>query len=197
MKRYILLEVEDALNCHPARDPDRCVPCAEKVNPQIVGMIDQHLSQPTEPPEPTIYEDVIFYIKRMKDPRYLRKNGGIKEAAFYQYAYIDKSTWSELKWNQVRPSKKTVLKLILALELSENEAEALMAKAHCGFDTTSIQDQVIQALIHLRAQGCALDVDEVIEVLDYYRENGPKPFISIYDTPEMVAERKKQDGEET
>lgn len=196
MERDILLEVEDALNLLHTGNREQPIQCVEKVDPQIVDMIDLRLGQPLEPPEPTIYEDAIFYIKRMKNPRYLRKNGGVKEAAFYQYACIDKSTWSELKWNQVKPSKKTVLKLILALELTENEAEALMAKAHCGFDFTSIQDQVILALIHLRAQGHALDVNEAMEVLDYYRENGPRPFISIYDTPEMVAERKKQADEE-
>lgn len=30
------------------------------------------------------------------------------------------------------------------------------------------------------------------QVLDYYRENGPRPFNSIYDTPEIIAERKKR-----
>lgn len=47
------------------------------------------------------------------------------------------------------------------------------------------------ALIELRKGPYQLDVDGIVEVLEYYQKNGPKPFDSIYDTPEMIAQRKK------
>lgn len=182
----LLIAVEEALNCGA-----RAETSAAKVNTKLVELINAQLNQASGVPESTIYEDAVFYIKRLGDSRFLRKNGGIKEAAFYQYAYIDKSTWSELKWNQITPSKKTVLKLALALKLSEAETEALLAKAHHAFDPSELQDQVILALIDLRNGAYKLDVDGIIEVLEYYQRNGPRPFDSIYDTPEMIAERKR------
>ena len=79
----------------------------------------------------------------------------------------------------------------LALKLSESETEELLAKAHQGFEPEDYQDRLILALIELRKGPYQLDVDGIVEVLEYYQKNGPKPFDSIYDTPEMIAQRKK------
>lgn len=192
MRREILLMVEEALNCRGTSRGEGAVDCAGKFNAQLLDAIDAHLGRPEEIGESTIYEDAVSYLRRLGNPRFLRKSGGVKEAAFYQYACIDKSTWSELKWNQVKPSKKTVFKLILALELTQEEAEALLGKVQAAFDPAEMQDQVILAMVNLREQGYELSVDDAAQVLDYYRENGPRPFNSIYDTPEILAERKKQ-----
>lgn len=162
-----------------------------KFDPAIVELINTQLMQDKGIRESTIYEDAIVYIKRLNNARFLRKNGEVKEAPFYQYAYIDKSTWSELKWNQVVPSKKTLLKLILALKLDKAEAEALMAKGQKAFDPDDFQDQVILAVIGMRNGEYEIDIDDIIEILDYYRTNGPRTFDSIYETPEMIAERKR------
>ncbi|MCI8812421.1 MAG: hypothetical protein HFG12_04150 [Oscillibacter sp.] len=186
MESQVLIAVEETLN---RSAPD--VEAAAKVEDGLVKLIDQQLGQSISERPSTIYEDTVFYIKRLGNRRFLRKNGQVKEAAFYQYAYIDKSTWSGLKWDQITPSKKTVLKIALALKLSESETEELLAKAHQGFEPEDYQDRLILALIELRKGPYQLDVDGIVEVLEYYQKNGPKPFDSIYDTPEMIAQRKK------
>lgn len=185
MSSKILIALEEILN--RGRQSGEI---AAKVEGGLVELIESKLKACKTETASTIYEDVLFYIKRLDDSRFLRKNGGVKEAAFYQYAYIDKSTWSGMKWNQLTPSKKTVFKLALALKLSEKETEALLLKAHQGFDLEDYQERLILALIELRNTRYKLDVDGIVEVLEYYQRNGPKPFDSIYDTPEMIAERK-------
>lgn len=186
MDACLLIEIEERTNRMAQGDAS-----AAKVSIELVELINSQLGHPPGVQEATIYEDVVCYIKRLGDSRFLRKNGGVKEAAFYQYAYIDKSTWSGLKWDQLTPSKKTVLKLALALKLSEAETEDLLAKAHHAFDPSDIQDQIILALIDLRNGPYKLDIDGIIEVLEFYQRNGPRPFDSIYDTPEFIAERKR------
>lgn len=186
MQSQVLIAVEELLN---RGKPD--AEAAAKVSEGLVKLIDRQLGQNAGTRPSTIYEDTVFYIKRLGDSRFLRKNGGVKEAAFYQYAYIDKSTWSGLKRDQITPSKKTVFKIALALKLSEEETGELLGKAHQGFDPEDYQDRLILALIELRKGPYQLDVDGIVEVLEYYQRNGPKPFDSIYDTPEMIAERKK------
>lgn len=185
--KRMLIAVEEMLN-HGTRN----IEIAAKVEDSLVELIELQLKSYVAESLPTIYEDVIFYIKRLGDSRFLRKNGGVKEAAFYQYAYIDKSTWSGMKWNQLTPSKKTVFKLALALRLSEAETESLLSKANWSFDLEDYQERLILALIELRDAPYKLDVDGIVEVLEYYQRNGPVPFDSIYDTPEMIAERKRK-----
>lgn len=195
MDILILIAVEEHLN-RPKRGRD--IPPAavlQKVDPSVMTFIDSRLEsggheRKRSVKEPTIYEDAIRYIKRLNDPRFLRKSGGVKEATFYQYAYIDKSTWSDMKWEKITPSKKTLLKLILALRLSEEEAVALLAKGKNAFDPEDAQDQVILALVEMQSEQYKLSVDDMVEILDYYRANGPKPYDSIYDTPNIIAQRK-------
>lgn len=193
----ILVTVEEYLNRQKVR---RGIPSAvilQKVDPSIIDCINRRLDpdDPNKRPsvkEPTIYEDAIRYVKRLNDPRFLRKNGDVKEATFYQYAYIDKSTWSDMKWGNITPSKKTLLKLILALRLSEEEAVELLAKGKSGFESEDMQDQVILALVEIQSAKYDLKVDDMVEILDYYRINGPKPYDSIYDTPNIIALRKSK-----
>ena len=192
MNMQVLVAVEEHLNNRTyLKEANKCTGSFAKFDPAIVELINTQLKQDKGTREPTIYEDVIVYIKRLNNTRFLRQNGEVKEAPFYQYAYIDKSTWSELKWNQVIPSKKTLLKLILALKLDKAEAEALMAKGQKAFNLDDFQDRVILAVIGMRNGEYEIDIDDIIEILDYYQTNGPRPFDSIYETPEMIAGRKR------
>ena len=100
------------------------------------------------------------------------------QAAFYKYAYIDKSTWSELRWNLVVPKKKTLLKLIIALRLNEEEAEDLMRRGSSSFNPKDLRDQIILALIDIQCY----NPDDVYEVLEEYRLHGSQKFENIYDS---------------
>ena len=140
----------------------------------------------------SVYEAVMIYLERLnqtlKTP-FIRKNGIIDEAQFYTYAYIDKSTWSSMKNNSVKkPKKKTLLKLSIALRLSEDEATDLLLLGGESFDSDDIQDLVILALLNLKIYNIAT----VIDTLDSYRFHGEQYFDSIYDTPEeQVLNRQK------
>lgn len=126
--------------------------------------------------EMSLYDTILHYIKRLNNPDFFSKLGNIKEAAFYEYALIDKSTWSSIKYNTIIPSKKTLLKLVIALRLNETEAKDLLRKGSNSFDLKDMRDQVILALIDIKCY----DITDVYEVLEEYRNKGPKKFDNIY-----------------
>lgn len=196
MTKSLFAAVEEQINLQQILNKREYSPntCTEKVSSKKIDeIIRQRLAANRERAQrETLYELVLIYIARLGDARFRRKNGEINEAAFYRYAYIDKSTWSDLKYDKIVPQKKTLLKLIIALRLDEAEAVDLMNRGHKWFDEQDMQDQIILALIALRHY----DIDDVMAVLEEYRTNGPQPFDSIYDTPEMIAERKKNDKKE-
>lgn len=195
MNANLLVTTEERLNARRALGRAACQRAASlwKVDRRILGRIDSRLALPSAPPPTTVFEEVMAYIPRL-GPRFIKKNGTVNASAFYTYAYVDKSTWSELRHSQVTPSKKTLQKLAIALRLGEAEAAALLAKGHCAFEPDDLQDQVILALLDLQQEDPSLDVDAAMEVLEYYRTHGAQPFDSIYDTPDILLERKKAGG---
>lgn len=159
----------------------------KNINSEIDNYINKHKGKNNET---TIYEDVIMYLERLNkklDDPFVRKNNSINEARFYDYAYIDKSTWSSMKNGQIVPSKKTIMKLSIGLQLDESEATKLMQKANDKFDYNDIQDLIILALLNLKIY----DIVTVIEILEFYQFNGPNFFDCIYDTPEEQTRKRK------
>lgn len=151
-------------------------PVAGKVsNPAIDAQISSRLKAMAY--EESLYDVVIRYIERLKDERFFKKNGDVNDAAFYRYACIDKSTWSDLKYSQVLLKKKTLLKLVIALRLNEDEAEDLLRRGSSGFDPKDMRDQIILALIDIRCY----EIEDVYEVLEEYRAMGSQKFQNIYD----------------
>lgn len=125
----------------------------------------------------SLYDTIISYINRLNDVRFFFKNGSVNDAAFYKYACIDKSTWSDLKYGLIIPKKKTMLKLAIALRLNEKEAVDLMSRGSNSFDPKDIRDQIILSLIDLKCY----EIEDVYEVLEEYRNKGPQKFENIYD----------------
>ncbi len=175
MDSVLLLKVEQAIARRASRMPVYDQP-SQKVDPQIARLIEQRMVHGQK--EATVYEKVLEYIKRMNNPAFFRKNGEIKESSFYKYAYIDKSTWSELRWNLVVPKKKTLLKLVIALRLNEEEAVDLMRRGSNSFNPKDLRDQIILALIDIQCY----NPYEVYEVLEEYRLHGSQKFENIYDS---------------
>lgn len=142
-------------------------------------VIDAHISSRLDAMvcEDSLYDVVIRYIKRLNNENFFKKNGEVNDAAFYRYACIDKSTWSDLKYSQVVLKKKTLLKLVIALRLNEEEAEDLLRRGSSGFDPKDIRDQIILALIDIRCY----EIEDVYEVLEEYRKKGKQKFQNIYD----------------
>lgn len=191
------VEIEEILNQrNNKKHVDSLMVGSYKFDSKIIDEIKSHIKDSVEADlEMTrpLYDEIIIYIKRLNDSRYIRKNGEVKEATFYQDARIDKSTWSDIKWNQITPSKKTLLKLILALNLTHKEAEALLERGKEKFDPEDIQDQIIEAIMIVREKH-ALTVQDIEDILFEYQEMyaNTKPFDCIYETPAMIAERKRK-----
>lgn len=163
-----------------------------KSDTAINDMIDSYIiSHRGKTYETTVYDDVISYLTRLNkqlDNSFVRKNGAINESRFYDYAYIDKSTWSSMKNNQIVPSKKTILKLAIALRLNEDETIALLQKAKEKFDYNDTQELVILALINMKVY----DIPTVIETLEFYQYNSSPFFDSIYDTAEEQSRKRRE-----
>lgn len=174
MDHAVLLRVAEALARRACQGPVYALP-SHKVSPELSQLVEQRMAFGQK--EATLYEKVIEYIRRQSNPAFFRKNGEIKEAGFYKYACIDKSTWSELRWNLVVPKKKTLLKLVIALQLNEEEATDLMWRGSSSFNPKDLRDQIILALIDIRCY----DPDTVYEVLEEYRLHGGQKIENIYD----------------
>lgn len=197
MTESIFIEIEEILNQkfrvkRSKKHSSRSDLYDEKIFDEINSHINETVEADLKKSLP-LYDLIISYIKRMNNSRFLRKNGEVKEATFYQYAKIDKSTWSEIKWDQITPSKKTLLKLIIALELTHEEAEDLLDRVKERFDPNDIQDQIIEAIMIVRKRH-HLTVNDIECILFEYQEmySTTKPFDCIYETPKMSAERKKK-----
>ena len=191
----IIIEIEENIN-HDKSLKNASRFDMTKIDSDIIDEINTHIDQAVVfdlSEKFTLYDDIIAYIKRLGVKDYLRRNGEVKEATFYQRAYIDKSTWSDIKWDKINPSKKTILKLIIALELNEKESEEMLRKCKERFEYDNIQDQIILAIIKIRTKR-KLEIEEVKDILFEYQEMYKEinPFDCIYETPEMIAERKTE-----
>lgn len=121
------------------------------------------------------------YVREMmrRQPRFVKKSGLPDEAGFYAYARIDKSTWSSLRWNLRLPSKETLLKLVIALRLNEEEANELMRRGSNSLNESDPRDRVILALLDISCY----EIEDVYDVLEEYGTNGAQPFKNIYGVP--------------
>lgn len=149
--------------------PERCF---TKVIPQVQDAVQRREKKAAD--AGSLYD----YIRQMmrRQARFVKKNGTLDEAGFYAYARIDKSTWSNLRWNLRLPSKETLLKLVFALRLSEEEANVLMKRGSNSLNETDPRDRVILALLDIRCY----EIEDVYNVLEEYGTNGAQPFKNIY-----------------
>ena len=168
--KQLLIRVEESLN----RRRKKAYPVLfhYKVDPRIAQAVLTREKKAES--AGTLYDYVCDMIRRQ--PRFVKKSGKLDEAGFYAYARIDKTTWSNLRWGLRVPSKETLLKLVFALRLTEEEANILMAKGHDSLDETDPRDRIVLALLDI---GC-YDIEEVYEVLEEYGTNGVHPFKNIY-----------------
>ncbi len=122
-----------------------------------------------------LYDLLLKYIKRLRKDFY-KKNGVLNADSFCKYAIIDKSTWSNIQHNVGKPSKETLLKLIIVLELNETEATEMMNIAGNCFCYSDFRDQLILAIIDVKLY----DVEAVYEIMEKYRNDGVHNFKNIY-----------------
>lgn len=175
----LLVSIEERINKRRTYALYTCKSSAfKKIDDRIVKAIDDRIMANKNCD--TLYSAILMYLKRLNNPKYQRKNGEINEAAFYRDAFIDKSTWSDIRWGKIVPNKKTLLKLVIALRLSEEEANVLMALGSNSLNSSDPRDIVVLALIDIKCY----DICDVYDVLEEYGKNGKEKFDNIYDIRE-------------
>ena len=171
MDKQLFLKVETELNRIYKRINGKVLCCIE---PTIIESIDSYNKKSEN--EQSLYEYIMSFVSRMKEPSFVKKSGKISEPEFYEYALVDKMTWSNIRNNVGYPSKKSLLRLIFALKLNEDEAILLMQKGSSSLNILDPRDRVVLALIDLRIY----DKETVYDVLEEYGKNGAKKFENIY-----------------
>lgn len=142
----------------------------------------------------TLYDMLLGYIKKLNRPDFYFKSGTKKDelngAKFCRYAYIDKSTWSNIQLDIGNVRKETLLKLVIALHLNEEDAEIVMKKGSSRFVYNDFRDQLILALLDIKCY----EVDVIYDVLESFINDGlpQHKFENIYDTKEIKQEKKKR-----
>lgn len=143
--------------------------------------VAEELSRRPFEEETTLYEDICQYINRINQgastEKFLKKSGKTDEKKFYDYAQIDKNTWSNIRLKARGITKESALKLVIALQLSEKEAQELLKKASWSYNKSDYRDRVIIALLHVRC----FDPRKAAWLLEEYGKNERHPFRNIYD----------------
>ena len=171
MDKRLYFQVETALNRILLKRSSVILSC---VKPSIHQRIDS-INKNSEK-ELSLYDYIMSFVRRLKNPCFIKKSGKISEPEFYEYALVDKTTWSNIRNNIGYPSKKSLLKLIFALRLNEEEANLLMKKGSSSLNTLDPRDRVVLALIDLKIY----DKESVYDVLEEYGKNGAVKFENIY-----------------
>ena len=169
MNAEILVKIEEYLNNHPVAKAN--VDLAQKIDPRIKRLVEERRSG-----QESLYE---FLCRWLKKRHWVKKSGKLDEGGFYKYAMIDENTWSNIRWNKGSRSKETLLKLVIALRLDEQEADVLMRKGSSALNPLDPRDRVILALIDIKCY----DIYDVYEVLEEYGKHPAKPedaFDNIY-----------------
>lgn len=195
MKKALYVSIENFLNNYENK---RTKIITQQISPEYEDAINKMFERNSKPK--TLYETVKEYINKLNNPNFYFKNGNLNEAAFYEYARIDKSTWWGIAHNSLTPKKKTLFKLIFALKLDFENAKIIMEKGKSSFDESDRLDLIVMALIDVKCY----DVYEVYDVIEEYRiqdqkakwpiDNPIKTVTeNIYDTPE---DKKRKEAEE-
>ncbi|MBQ9275947.1 MAG: helix-turn-helix transcriptional regulator [Succinivibrio sp.] len=86
----------------------------------------------------------------------LIRERGLSDVEVYKKAHLDRRYFSKLRSERSHPSRRTVMALCLALELTEEAAVALMRSAGYAFCEVSLTDALVRCFL----RGGVYDVDE-------------------------------------
>lgn len=148
--------------------------------------------------EPELYFAILEHIKKLDRPDFYFKSGDKKgelnKAKFCRYSDVDDSTMYNICWNIKKPSKETLLKLIVALKLNEKDAIDLMEKGSNAFFENDFRDQLMLALINCK-EWEKMDYIDVYDIMEKFRNDGlpAHRFDNIYDSPAERQKKRKSD----
>ena len=169
MNKKLMVQIEEARN--KAGKPF----VMQKLDADLLASIEHALQNRIDCKEESSLYD--FLRRKLQEQRFVKKSGLLDEAGFYTYAGISSNTWSNIRLKNGTPSKETLLKLIIGLQLNQDEAKLLMTLGHNELRESDPRDRIILALIDIRCY----DIYTVYDVLEEYGKNGAQPFKNIYD----------------
>ncbi len=119
--------------------------------------------------EPGLYEGIAHHVKETRQPsfrevlfRFIDKKG-IPDTEVYKNAGIDRRHFSKIRTNEeYKPGKLTVIALILALELNEEEAKELLHSAGHSLSRSILFDLIVYFFLEKKIY----DIDAVNYALD-------------------------------
>lgn len=168
MDKKLMIKIEEYLNSLPQRN------AVQKVDPDIHAALEEAIKNRTDTvSKESLYD---FLCNQLRRQHFVKKSGLLDEAGFYTYAQISSNTWSNIRWGNGNPSKETLLKLIIALKMDEDDVDVLMKLGHNELKLSDPRDRVILALMDIHCY----DIYTVYDVLEEYGQHGAQQFSNIY-----------------
>ena len=117
--------------------------------------IEEELEEELKKREPNFYDYLVAYMD---------KKGIENEAELYKKAEVNRATYSKIRSmrkTNYRPSKPTVIKLCLALELNEEQTQEMLHTVGYGMSNSSLVDKIIMFFIKHKIYDI-FEIDETI-----------------------------------
>ena len=96
---------------------------------------------------------------------FVYEDGQLNFVKFYTYARINPDVWHTFITKKHKASEDTMFKIILALKLTEDEAECFLGLGGIAFNPSNDTHKYILACINTKIY----DPNEVYEVLEFYK----------------------------
>lgn len=106
-----------------------------------------------------------FVCEKMRIRGYVYEDGQLNFVRFYTYAQISPDVWHTFITGKHRPSEDTMFKIMIALQLDEDDAEYFLSLNGAAFNQSNSLHKYILACINTKI----FDPDEVYEVLKIYK----------------------------
>ena len=162
---------------------------------RILEQLEKYLEENLATKSLSIFEDAVLraaeaypgtFESEMEDFIFSKKKPSFKSLLFryidernlidsevYKKAGIDRRHLSKIRSNKdYRPGKNTVISLCLALELTREEADALLES--CGFSLSS--SEIFDLIIAFCLERKIYDIDTVNLILDHYNQKPLQQF---------------------
>ena len=190
-KKTQMITVEEELN---AQISIANCKCSDENRIHQLRKVAKELSEISLSGEKSLYEDICQYIQKIEEPNiFVKKSKKLDEKKFYEYADIDKNTWSNIRLNAKGISRESGFKLAIALQLSEKEAETLLEKASIAFDKREYLDKIVLALLRIECY----EPMAAAELLEEYGKNELHPFKNIYNIERMKKKISSAEGSDS
>ena len=147
---------------------------AEKMDAELQRMLEETMKRRIQSGTASDY-----VLRMLPERGFTLPDGQPDCVRFYHYACINPDVWSTFLSGTHAPSSATLMKLVVALALDEEQARQFLALSGAGFNMKDPCHCVLLACIECGYR----DPESVCEILEYYEDvyaRKSKPFKNIY-----------------